>query len=84
MLDRVGCTTAELKLSKTTGPSYAGALGLVGEHLVAGVRQRVYARSLPLATRNLQIRSGRLGAEAGVRGLAHELSRRVLLGAATA
>ena len=62
----------------------AGALGLVGEHLVAGVRQRVYARSLPLATRNLQIRSGRLGAEAGVRGLAHELSRRVLLGAATA
>ncbi|SDT17782.1 Sugar kinase of the NBD/HSP70 family, may contain an N-terminal HTH domain [Nocardioides scoriae] len=60
----------------------AGALGLVGEHLVAGVRQRVYARSLPLATRTLRIQGGRLGVEAGVRGLAHELSRRVLLGAA--
>ena len=58
-----------------------GALGLTGDHLVAGVRERVYARSPPLATRSLRIDRSRLGHDAGARGLAHELSRRVLLGA---
>ena len=58
-----------------------GALGLTGDHLVAGVRERVYARSPPLATRSLRIETSRLGHDTGVRGLAHELSRRVLLGA---
>ena len=58
-----------------------GALGLTGDHLVAGVRERVYARSPPLATRSLRIDRSRLGHDAGVRGLAHELSHRVLLGA---
>jgi predicted NBD/HSP70 family sugar kinase len=57
-----------------------GALGLTGDHLVAGVRERVYARSPPLATRSLGIDRSRLGHDAGVRGLAHELSRKVLLG----
>jgi len=57
-----------------------GALGLVGDHLVAGVREQVYARSLPLATRSLRIEKSRLGQDAGVRGLAYELSRKVLLG----
>jgi predicted NBD/HSP70 family sugar kinase len=58
-----------------------GALGLTGDHLVAGVRERVYARSPPLATRSLRIETSRLGHDTGVRGLAHELSRKVLLGA---
>jgi len=57
-----------------------GSLGLVGDHLVAGVREQVYAQSLPLATRSLRIETSRLGQDAGVRGLAHELSRKVLLG----
>jgi predicted NBD/HSP70 family sugar kinase len=57
-----------------------GSLGLVGDHLVAGVREQVYARSLPLATRSLRIETSKLGHDAGVRGLAHELSRIVLLG----
>ncbi len=57
-----------------------GSLGLAGDHLVAGVRERVYARSLPLATRSLRIGPSLLGHDAGVRGLAHELSRQVLLG----
>ncbi len=60
-----------------------GSLGLAGDHLVAGVRERVYARSLPLATRSLRIETSRLRHDAGVRGLAHELSHRVLLGGAT-
>ncbi|GAA1910382.1 ROK family transcriptional regulator [Nocardioides marmoribigeumensis] len=57
-----------------------GSLGLAGDALVAGVRERVYARSLPLATRSLRIGPSVLGHDAGVRGLAHELSRQVLLG----
>ncbi len=61
-----------------------GSLGLTGDHLVAGVRERVYARSLPLATRALRIETSRLGQDAGVRGLAHALSRKVLLGATAA
>ncbi len=60
-----------------------GSLGLAGDHLVAGVRERVYARSLPLATRSLRIDPSALGHDAGVRGLAHELSRQVLLGSAS-
>lgn len=57
-----------------------GSLGVSGEHLIAGVRERVYARSLPLATRSLHIGTSRLGHDAGIRGLAHELSRKVLTG----
>lgn len=61
-----------------------GQLGLSGDHLVASVRERVYARALPLATRSLRITTSRLGHDAGVRGLAYELSRKVLLGGAAA
>lgn len=59
-----------------------GRVGLAGDHLVAGVRERVYARSLPLATRNLRIGTSTLGRHAGVRGLAAELGRKVLFAAA--
>ena len=59
-----------------------GSIGLAGDHLVAAVRERVYARSLPLATRSLRIETSRLRHDAGARGLAHELCRKVLLGAA--
>lgn len=57
-----------------------GSLGLAGDHLIAGIRERVYARSLPLATRSLTIVPSGLAHDAGLRGLAHELSRQVLLG----
>jgi predicted NBD/HSP70 family sugar kinase len=59
-----------------------GSVGLTGHHLVAGIRERVYARSLPLATRSLEIGPSVLAHDAGLRGLAHELSRQVLLGSA--
>lgn len=41
-----------------------------GDHLLAGVRQRVYARTLPLATRDLSISVSRLWPDSGVHGLA--------------
>jgi predicted NBD/HSP70 family sugar kinase len=45
-----------------------GALAQAGEHLIAGVREVVYTRSMPLATEHLQITQSRVGADAGVLG----------------
>lgn len=45
-----------------------GLLAAVDEPLLAGVRESVYSRSLPLATRNLHIVQSQLGAKAGVTG----------------
>ena len=47
-----------------------GRLADSGEHLLAGIREVVYRRSLPLATESLRIVSSRAGAEAGVLGAA--------------
>jgi predicted NBD/HSP70 family sugar kinase len=47
-----------------------GALSQAGEHLLAGVREVVYARSLPLATQHLRIVESRTGERAGVIGAA--------------
>jgi predicted NBD/HSP70 family sugar kinase len=55
-----------------------GRLATVGDELLLGVRERVYARSLPLATRDLQITTSRLDGDAGVIGLAHGLADAVL------
>lgn len=45
-----------------------GDLSDAGEHLLAGVRELVYSRSLPLATQRLTIRVRQLGDRAGVIG----------------
>ena len=45
-----------------------GSLAQAGEHLIAGVREIVYARSLPLATEHLQITQSKAGADGGVMG----------------
>ncbi|MFE2726151.1 ROK family protein [Kitasatospora sp. NPDC059327] len=47
-----------------------GDLAEAGEHLLAGVREEIYSRSLPLATQHLSIRGGALGDRAGVIGAA--------------
>lgn len=47
-----------------------GRLADAGEHLLAGIREIVYQRSLPLATEHLQIVASRAGAQAGVLGAA--------------
>jgi predicted NBD/HSP70 family sugar kinase len=55
-----------------------GQLAAAGEHFLGGLRERVYARSLPLATRDLQITRSKLDGDAGVIGLAHGLADAVL------
>jgi predicted NBD/HSP70 family sugar kinase len=47
-----------------------GQLAHVEEQLFAGIREMVYRRSLPLATRNLQIVRSQLDRRAGLIGLA--------------
>jgi predicted NBD/HSP70 family sugar kinase len=55
-----------------------GALAAAGEHLLAGVREVVYRRSLPLATQHLRIVPSRSGERAGVIGAAVMVVERVL------
>jgi len=45
-----------------------GSLALAGEHLLAGVREVVYSRSMPLATEHLTIAQSRAGNDAGIIG----------------
>ncbi|CAA9386079.1 MAG: hypothetical protein AVDCRST_MAG32-1979 [uncultured Nocardioides sp.] len=45
-----------------------GQLAGAGEHLLAGIRESVYQRSLPLATEHLRIVTSRAGREAAVLG----------------
>ena len=45
-----------------------GALAQAGEHLIAGVREVVYTRSMPIATEHLQITQSRVAGKAGVLG----------------
>ncbi|MCU1413814.1 MAG: family transcriptional regulator [Microbacteriaceae bacterium] len=48
--------------------SIGGSLSQAGEHLMAGIREVVYARSMPLATQHLTIELSHSGTEAGVAG----------------
>jgi len=45
-----------------------GSLASAGEHLIAGVREVVYARSMPLACENLLIVQSKAGKEGGIIG----------------
>jgi predicted NBD/HSP70 family sugar kinase len=54
-----------------------GQLAHTDEQLLAGIREVVYQRSLPLATRNLQIVRGRLDPRAGLLGLSILLSEEI-------
>ncbi|GAA4901321.1 ROK family transcriptional regulator [Streptomonospora salina] len=47
-----------------------GLLDRAHDHLVAGVREVVFQRSIPLATRQLRVVGNRSGEEAGLRGAA--------------
>ena len=48
--------------------SIGGSLAFAGEHLLAGVREVVYSRSMPLATEHLTIAQSRAGSDAGIIG----------------
>jgi len=45
-----------------------GSLALAGDHLLAGVREVIYQRSLPLATQHLRIVQSRIGERGGAIG----------------
>jgi predicted NBD/HSP70 family sugar kinase len=45
-----------------------GSMAQAGEHLIAGVREVVYTRSMPLATQHLQITQSTAGPDAAVLG----------------
>jgi glucokinase len=45
-----------------------GSMAQAGEHLIAGVREVVYTRSMPLATQHLQITQSSVGPDAAVLG----------------
>lgn len=49
-----------------------------GDHLLTSVRERIYARALPLATRTLDISISREWPDSGVQGLARQVGELVL------
>ena len=55
-----------------------GHVAAAGEHLIAGIREVVYRRSLPLATQHLRIVPTRTGTEAGVLGASAMAAEHVL------
>ena len=55
-----------------------GVMSTAAEHLLAGIREIVYGRSLPLATGGLQIVASRTGGHAGVIGAATMVTQYVL------
>ena len=55
-----------------------GDLALAHEQLFAGIRSVVYQRSLPLATRHLQLVPSELGDRAGIFGAAMMVAEHVL------
>jgi predicted NBD/HSP70 family sugar kinase len=61
-----------------------GGVGMSGDLLLATIRQAIYRRSLPLATRDLRIARSQLGDRAGLMGagfmVVDELFSRALLG----
>ncbi|MHB8293838.1 MAG: ROK family protein [Acidimicrobiales bacterium] len=55
-----------------------GTIGLAHGELLAGMREVIYQRSLPLATRDLQIVASTLGDRSGIVGAAHLLTKLIL------
>jgi predicted NBD/HSP70 family sugar kinase len=60
--------TACVSLMNPSVIAIGGSMAQVGEHLIAGVREVVYTRSTPLATKHLSIVQSIAGERAGVMG----------------
>lgn len=60
--------TTCVSLLNPTLIAIGGSLAFAGEHLLAGVREVVYSRSMPLATEHLTIVQSRAGSDAGIIG----------------
>ncbi|SDS32651.1 Sugar kinase of the NBD/HSP70 family, may contain an N-terminal HTH domain [Paraoerskovia marina] len=59
-----------------------GVLAEAGEHLIAGIREVIYQRSLPLATQHLRITTSHTGGQAGVIGAAAMVTDQILAASA--
>ena len=75
--------TTAVSLINPSVIAIGGSMARVGEHLIAGVREVVYTRSMPLATERLAVVQSTAGAEAAVIGagilaIEHALSPRVV------
>jgi glucokinase len=57
-----------------------GSLSQAGDCLLAGIREAIYARSLPLATTELTVAPSRTGHQAAVRGAAAMVLQHTLSG----
>jgi len=71
--------TACVSLMNPSVIAIGGSMAQAGEHLIAGVREVVYTRSMPLATEHLSIVQSRAGSNAAVIGasmlaISHALS----------
>lgn len=55
-----------------------GILGTTGDHMLAGVREVIYQRALPLATRQLRILPTKYGSRAGIAGAGYLVRDHVL------
>lgn len=55
-----------------------GIMSEAGNHLLAGIREVVYRRSLPLATQQLRIAATEVGSRAGIYGASFMAAERVL------
>jgi predicted NBD/HSP70 family sugar kinase len=55
-----------------------GSLSQAGDSLLAGIRESIYARSLPLATAGLRVVPSRIGPDAPLRGAAVIVQRHIL------
>jgi predicted NBD/HSP70 family sugar kinase len=57
-----------------------GQIAEAGQYLLAGVREAIYARSLPLGTRDLEVTRSQLADRAGITGAAIMTTEKVLTG----
>ena len=81
MRDRTGHLRRDRRVAEKGqhgGLIVAGLLVQCAESLLAGIREVVYGRSLPLATEQLQIVAARTGGHAGVIGAATMVIQHVL------
>ena len=60
--------TASVSLLNPSVIAIGGSMARVSEHLIAGVREAVYTRSMPLATEQLVITQSAAGARAALLG----------------
>ena len=70
--------TAAVSLINPSVIAIGGSMARAGEHLIAGVREVVYTRSMPLATEHLSIGLSMAGDQAAILGASQMVTQYVL------